>query len=83
MRQLPRSGGPVLVEAVRDAGATSVFALHGAQIDPVFQACADLGVALVDVRHEASAGFAAEAFSRLTGALGVAVVRDSQTRSRR
>lgn len=74
MRQLPRSGGHVLVEAVRDAGATSVFALHGAQIDPVFQACADLGVALVDVRHEASAGFAAEAFSRLTGALGVAVV---------
>ena len=74
MEQLPRSGGHVLVEALRDAGATSVFALHGAQVDPVFQACADLGVALVDVRHEASAGFAAEAFSRLTGALGVAVV---------
>ena len=62
MTQLPRSGGHVLVEALRDAGATSVFALHGAQVDPVFQACADLGVALVDVRHEASAGFAAEAF---------------------
>ena len=49
-------------------------ALHGAQVDPAFQACADLGVTLVDVRHEASAGFVAEAFSRLTGALGVAVV---------
>ncbi len=51
-----------------------MFALHGAQVDAVFQACADLGVALVDVRHEASAGFAAEAFSRLTGTIGVAVV---------
>jgi acetolactate synthase-1/2/3 large subunit len=51
-----------------------VFAVHGVQIEPVFQACAELGVDLVDTRHEASAGFAAEGYARLTGGLGVAAV---------
>jgi thiamine pyrophosphate-dependent acetolactate synthase large subunit-like protein len=52
----------------------AIFAIHGVQIDPIFQACPDLDVVLVDVRHEGSAGFAGEAFSRLTGTLGVAAV---------
>ena len=64
----------MLVDAARRAGTTAVFAIHGVQIEPIFQACADLDVDLVDVRHEGSAGFAAEAFSRVTGALGVAAV---------
>ena len=70
----PTNGGHVLVDAARRAGTTAVFAIHGVQIEPIFQACADLDVDLVDVRHEGSAGFAAEAFSRVTGALGVAAV---------
>lgn len=68
------SGGHVLVDAVARAGTGAVFAIHGVQIDPVFQACADLGVALVDVRHESTAGFAAEAYARVTGRVGVAAV---------
>ncbi len=64
----------MLVDAVRRAGTTAIFAIHGVQIEPIFQACVDLDVALVDVRHEGTAGFAAEAFSRLTGTLGVAAV---------
>ncbi len=68
------SGGHVVVDALRKAGATALFAIHGVQIEPIFQACADLDVALVDVRHEGSAGFAAEAFSRLTGTIGAAAV---------
>lgn len=68
------TGGHVLVDAVARAGTGAVFAIHGVQIDPVFQACADLGVALVDVRHESTAGFAAEAYARVTGRVGVAAV---------
>lgn len=68
------SGGHVLVDAVARAGTGAVFAIHGVQIDPVFQACADLGVALIDVRHESTAGFAAEAYARVTGRVGVAAV---------
>ncbi len=74
MDQVPTNGGHVLVDAARRAGTTAVFAIHGVQIEPIFQACADLDVSLVDVRHEGSAGFAAEAFARVTGALGVAAV---------
>ncbi len=74
MDQLPTSGGHVVVDALRRAGATAIFAIHGVQIEPIFQACLDLDVALVDVRHEASAGFAAEAFARVSGTVGVAAV---------
>ncbi|HMK12607.1 MAG TPA: thiamine pyrophosphate-binding protein, partial [Acidimicrobiales bacterium] len=74
MEQIPPSGGHVFVRAVRDAGTNAIFAIHGVQIEPIFQACADLDVALVDMRHEASAGFAAEAYSRVSGTLGVAAV---------
>ncbi len=69
-----RTGGNVVVDALARAGAKAVFAIHGVQIDPIFQACADSGVALVDVRHEASAGFAAEAYARVTGNVGAAAV---------
>ncbi len=69
-----RTGGHVVVEAALAAGTNAVFAIHGVQIDPIFQACADLGVRLVDVRHETSAGFAAEAYARITGHPGVAAV---------
>lgn len=74
MTAFERTGGHVIVDALARAGATAVFAIHGVQIDPIFQACADSGVALVDVRHEASAGFAAEAAARVSGSIGVAAV---------
>ena len=69
-----RNGGHVVVETLARAGTSAVFALHGVQIDPIFQACVDVGVDLVDVRHEASAGFAAEAYARVTGNVGAAAV---------
>lgn len=69
-----RNGGHVVVETLARAGTGSVFALHGVQIDPIFQASIDVGVDLVDVRHEASAGFAAEAYARVTGTVGAVAV---------
>lgn len=69
-----RTGGQVVMEACAAAEVQAVFAIHGVQIDPIFQACADLGIRLVDVRHEVSAGFAAEAYARTTGRVGVAAV---------
>ena len=68
------NGGHVVVDTLAQWGANAVFGLHGVQIDPIFQACIDRGIPLVDVRHEASAGFAAEAYARVTGGLGVAAV---------
>ena len=69
-----RSGGHVVVDALTRAGTSAVFAVHGVQIDPIFQACVDRGLPLVDVRDEASAGFAAEAQARVTSTVGAAAV---------
>lgn len=68
------NGGHTVVAALQAAGVDAVFAIHGVQIDPIFQACLDVGVRLVDVRHEASAGFAAEAYARAGRGLGVVAV---------
>ena len=51
-----------------------VFALSGNQIMSVFDAAIDSGVELLHVRHEAAAVHMADAFGRLTGRPGVALV---------
>ena len=50
------------------------FALSGNQIMSVFDAAIDSGVELLHVRHEAAAVHMADAFGRLTGRPGVALV---------
>ena len=55
-------------------GVTRVFALSGNQIMSVFDACIDSGIELVHVRHEAAAVHMADAWGRLTGMPGVALL---------
>jgi acetolactate synthase I/II/III large subunit len=68
------TGGELVVRALRKAGVEKVFALHGANVDTIFQSCLDNGVPLVDTRHEMNAGHAAEGYARVAQRLGVAVV---------
>jgi acetolactate synthase I/II/III large subunit len=68
------TGGELVVRAVRKAGVEKLFALHGANIDTIFQGCLDNGVPIVDTRHEMNAGHAAEGYARVTQRLGVACV---------
>lgn len=67
-------GGELLARSLADAGVTVAFALHGGHLDAFFQGCRRHGIRLVDTRHEAAAGHAAEGYARSTGGLGVAVV---------
>jgi acetolactate synthase I/II/III large subunit len=67
-------GGELLVRTLRRAGVEVAFVLHGGHLDPIFQACIDHSIRLVDTRHEAAAGHAADAYARQTGGLGVAIV---------
>ncbi len=67
-------GGQLLVRGLRQAGVDTVFALHGAHLDPFFVACVQNGVRLVDGRHEGAVGHSADGFARSTGRLGVAAV---------
>ncbi len=55
-------------------GVERAFALSGNQIMSVFDAAIDSGVELLHVRHEAAAVHMADAFGRLTGRPGVALV---------
>ena len=67
-------GGRLVIETLKKAGVETIFGLHGAHIDPLFQACLDENVKIVDTRHEVAAGHAAEGYARATGRLGVAMV---------
>lgn len=68
------TGGHAVMAAVARSGVETVFAIHGAHIEALFRASADNSVRLIDVRHESSAGFAAEAYARVRSGLGVALV---------
>ena len=68
------NGGQLVAQALTSAGTKYIFGLHGGHIDPIFQACHDAGIGIIDTRHEQAAGHMADALGRLTGKPGVAVV---------
>ena len=68
------NGGEMIARMLEREGVKNVFALHGGHIDPIFQACYDHGIRIVDTRHEQAAGHMADAWGRLTGRPGVAIV---------
>ena len=68
------TGGEFLLRTLQQAGVETIFGLHGAHIDSIFQACLDHGVPILDTRHEVAAGHAAEGYARAGNRLGVAMV---------
>jgi acetolactate synthase I/II/III large subunit len=69
-------GGTQAVAVARRYGVTAMFTLSGGHVFPLYDGAvkADPPLRLVDVRHEQTAVFAAEATARLTRAPGLAVV---------
>jgi acetolactate synthase-1/2/3 large subunit len=67
-------GADALVKVLSKAGVKHIFTLSGNHIMPVFDACIDAGIDLIHTRHEAAAVHMADAYSRLTGQVGVALV---------
>jgi thiamine pyrophosphate-dependent acetolactate synthase large subunit-like protein len=69
-------GGTLAVEAARAAGVSVMFTLSGGHVFPLYDAAvhAQPPMRLVDVRHEQSAVFAAEATARLARTPGLAVL---------
>ncbi len=75
MQMAPRQrGADALVRAMQHAGVRRLFTLSGNHIMPVFDAALEAGITLVHTRHEAAAVFMADAWGRLTGEPGVALV---------
>ena len=67
-------GADALARSIKAAGITRLFTLSGNHIMPVFDAALSAGIELVHVRHEAAAVHMADAWARLTGEPGVALV---------
>jgi acetolactate synthase-1/2/3 large subunit len=55
-------------------GVDRIFGLQGGHIQPIWDHAAQLGIRIIDVRHEAAAVHMAHAHAELTGELGVAIV---------
>ncbi|HEX6219550.1 MAG TPA: thiamine pyrophosphate-binding protein [Acidimicrobiia bacterium] len=67
-------GGQIIARALKNEGVDTLFTLTGGHIVPILDGCFQEGIDIVDVRHEQTAAHAAEAYTRLTGRLGVAAV---------
>lgn len=67
-------GGDLVAESLVRHGVRAVFTLVGGHISPILVAARARGIRVVDVREEVTAAFAADASSRLSGTVGVAVV---------
>ncbi|KIF03242.1 acetolactate synthase [Streptomyces sp. RSD-27] len=62
-----RTGGDLVVETLRGLGATTVFGLPGQHALALFDAVGRSDLRLIGLRTENNAGFAADAYGRLTG----------------
>ncbi|HEX4338274.1 MAG TPA: thiamine pyrophosphate-binding protein [Polyangiaceae bacterium] len=67
-------GGRLVARALRRQGITHVFTLCGGHIQAIYDGCIDEQIRVVDVRHEQTAGHAADGYARVTGLPGVALV---------
>lgn len=74
-------GADILWSALKRGGVTRVFSLSGNHIMPVYDAAFGQGIEIIHVRHEAAAVHMADAWARLTGEVGVALVTGGQGHS--
>lgn len=74
MAVTPNRGADILARALARAGARQLFSLSGNQIMPVYDAAIDAGLNITHVRHEGAAVHMADAWGRLTGEPGIALL---------
>lgn len=67
-------GGRLISKALARHGTTHLFTLCGGHIQAIYDGCLDDGIRVVDVRHEQTAGHAADGYARVTGKPGVCAV---------
>src|SRR4051794_13451512 len=74
-------GADTVARALEQLGVTNVFTLSGNHIMPIFDALLSTSIRLIHVRHEAACVHMADAWGRLTGEPGVALVTGGQGHS--
>ena len=67
-------GGRLAAKALAARGVSHLFTLSGGHLFSLYDGCREEGIEIVDVRHEQSAGFAAEGYAKATRTPGVAAL---------
>ncbi|HYY11863.1 MAG TPA: acetolactate synthase [Kineosporiaceae bacterium] len=67
-------GGRLVARRLRAHGVTTLFTLSGGHLFSIYDGCRAEDIAIVDVRHEAAAAFAAEGWAKVTRRPGVAAL---------
>lgn len=68
-----RNGGAAVVETLAVHGVDTVFGIPGTHNLEIYRHLGDAGIRAVTPRHEQGAGYAAEAYARVSGRPGVVV----------
>jgi acetolactate synthase-1/2/3 large subunit len=74
-------GADIVARSLQDLGVTRIFTLSGNHIMPIFDALLSTNIQLIHVRHEAACVHMADAWGRLTGEPGIALVTGGQGHS--
>ncbi|WP_320671039.1 acetolactate synthase [Patulibacter defluvii] len=67
-------GGRLIARRLRASGIDTLFTLSGGHLFSLYDGCRSEGIRLVDTRHEQTAAFAAEGWSKVTRTPGVAAL---------
>jgi acetolactate synthase-1/2/3 large subunit len=74
-------GADIVAGTLQDLGVTRIFTLSGNHIMPIFDAVLSTNIQLIHARHEAACVHMADAWGRLTGQPGIALVTGGQGHS--
>jgi acetolactate synthase I/II/III large subunit len=64
-------GGRLIARRMKAHGVSKLFTLSGGHLFSIYDGCREEGIDIVDVRHEATATFAAEGWAKVTREPGV------------
>jgi thiamine pyrophosphate-dependent enzyme len=67
-------GGRLIAQRLRAQGVSRLFTLSGGHLFSIYEGCRHEGIEIIDVRHEATAVFAAEGWAKVTREPGVAAL---------
>ncbi len=67
------TGGALVAQVMKNDGVKHLFGLVGGHVYPIFEGCVEMGIRVIDVRHEESAAHMAEGWALTTGEPGVCI----------
>jgi acetolactate synthase-1/2/3 large subunit len=67
------TGGALAAQVMKNDGVKHLFGIVGGHIYPIFEGCVEMGIKIIDVRHEESAAHMAEGWALTTGEPGICI----------